>query len=120
MKTIVCEICGARGLVKKDGLYVCPECGTGYEPEEAKGLMVDVPDEGGGEADPGVEPRAPIEVKPQAEAPAVAEARPSGDAGEAPAQAQTQGETGGCGCGGCLLTIIVIIIISSMWNALFG
>lgn len=116
MKIIVCEICGARGLVKKDGLYVCPECGTGYEFEEAKGLMVDVPDEDAGEVEPRIEPRAPIEAKPQAEAPVVAETQSSGNAGEAPTQAS--GETGNQGCG-CLTYIILIIIISAIWNALF-
>ena len=42
MKTIVCEMCGSNDVIKKDGLYVCQHCGTKYDPEEAKKLMVEV------------------------------------------------------------------------------
>lgn len=42
MKAIVCEMCGSQDLVKKDGVYVCQNCGTKYDPEEAKKLMVEV------------------------------------------------------------------------------
>ena len=42
MKAIVCEMCGSQDLVKKDGMYICQNCGTKYDPEEAKKLMVEV------------------------------------------------------------------------------
>lgn len=42
VKAIVCEMCGSQDLVKKDGVYVCQNCGTKYDPEEAKKLMVEV------------------------------------------------------------------------------
>lgn len=42
MKAIVCEMCGSQDLVKQDGYYVCQNCGTKYDPEEAKKLMVEV------------------------------------------------------------------------------
>ncbi|MBQ1728972.1 MAG: hypothetical protein II036_01280 [Oscillospiraceae bacterium] len=28
MKAIVCEMCGSQDLVKKDGMFVCQNCGT--------------------------------------------------------------------------------------------
>ncbi len=42
MKAIVCEMCGSQDLVKQNGMYVCQNCGTKYDPEEAKKLMVEV------------------------------------------------------------------------------
>lgn len=42
VKAIVCEMCGSQDLVKQDGYYVCQNCGTKYDPEEAKKLMVEV------------------------------------------------------------------------------
>ncbi len=42
MKAIVCEMCGSNDLVKKDGLYVCQQCGTKYSVEEAKKMMVEI------------------------------------------------------------------------------
>lgn len=42
MKALVCEMCGSQELVKQDGMYVCQHCGTKYDPEEAKKLMVEV------------------------------------------------------------------------------
>ena len=42
MKAIVCEMCGSQDLIKQDGYYVCQSCGTKYDPEEAKKLMVEV------------------------------------------------------------------------------
>ena len=42
MKAIVCEMCGSQDLVKKDGFYICQNCGTKYAPEEAKKLMIEV------------------------------------------------------------------------------
>ena len=42
VKTIVCEMCGSNDVIKKDGLYVCQHCGTKYDPEEAKKLMVEI------------------------------------------------------------------------------
>lgn len=42
MKAIVCEMCGSNDVVKQGGLYVCQNCGTKYDPEAAKKLMVEV------------------------------------------------------------------------------
>ena len=42
MKAIVCEMCGSQEFAKHDGMYVCQHCGTKYDPEEAKKLMVEV------------------------------------------------------------------------------
>ncbi len=39
MKAITCEMCGSNDLVKKDGLFVCQNCGTKYTVEEAKKLI---------------------------------------------------------------------------------
>lgn len=41
MKSIVCEMCGANDIVKKEGLYVCQFCGTKYSVEDAKKMMID-------------------------------------------------------------------------------
>lgn len=42
MKALVCEMCGSQDIIKQDGMYVCQSCGTKYDPEEAKKLMVEV------------------------------------------------------------------------------
>ncbi len=42
MKAIVCEMCGSHNVIKRKGYYVCEYCGTKYEPEEAKKLLVNV------------------------------------------------------------------------------
>lgn len=42
MKAIVCEMCGSQEFVKTDGMYVCQHCGTKYDPEEAKKLLIEV------------------------------------------------------------------------------
>lgn len=42
MKAIVCEMCGSQDVVKQAGVYVCQHCGTKYDPEEAKKLLVEV------------------------------------------------------------------------------
>ena len=42
MKAIVCEMCGSQDLVKQNGMYVCQNCGTKYDPEEAKKLLVEI------------------------------------------------------------------------------
>ena len=42
MKAIVCEMCGSQDFVKKNGMYVCQNCRTKYDPDEAKKLMVEV------------------------------------------------------------------------------
>ena len=42
MKAIVCELCGSNDVIKRKGVYVCQHCGTKYDPEEAKKLMVEV------------------------------------------------------------------------------
>lgn len=41
MKVIQCEMCGSHDLIKKDGVFVCENCGTKYTLEEAKKLMID-------------------------------------------------------------------------------
>ena len=41
MKALVCEMCNSPHLVKKDGMYVCENCGTRYTVEEAKRMMID-------------------------------------------------------------------------------
>lgn len=43
MKALVCEMCNSPHLVKKDGMYVCENCGTRYTVEEAKKLMIEGP-----------------------------------------------------------------------------
>ena len=35
-------MCGSQDLIKQGGYYVCQNCGTKYDPEEAKKLMVEV------------------------------------------------------------------------------
>lgn len=42
MKAIVCEMCGSQELIKQDGMYVCQNCHTKYDPEEARKLMIEV------------------------------------------------------------------------------
>lgn len=42
MKAMKCEMCDSTDLVKADGLYVCQNCGTKYEPAEARKLMVEI------------------------------------------------------------------------------
>ena len=44
MKKLVCEMCGGSAFVKEGGLFVCKTCGMSYSPEDAKSIMVDVPD----------------------------------------------------------------------------
>ena len=41
MKAIVCELCGSKDFIKQNGMYVCQHCGTKYDLEEAKKLMID-------------------------------------------------------------------------------
>lgn len=43
MKALVCEMCNSPHLVKKDGMYVCENCGTRYTVEEARKLMIEGP-----------------------------------------------------------------------------
>lgn len=42
MKRLVCELCESTDLIKKDGYYLCLQCGIKYTPAEAKQLMVEV------------------------------------------------------------------------------
>ena len=42
MKAIVCEMCGSQNVIKKDGVYVCENCGTKYEIEDARKLLVEI------------------------------------------------------------------------------
>ncbi len=41
MKQLTCEMCGSTNLLKKDGVFVCQDCGTQYSVEEAKKIMVE-------------------------------------------------------------------------------
>ncbi len=41
MKALVCEMCGAKDIVKQDGYFVCQFCGMKYSPEEAKKMMIE-------------------------------------------------------------------------------
>lgn len=41
MQKIKCEMCGSGELVKKDGYFVCQNCGTKYTIEEAQKLIVE-------------------------------------------------------------------------------
>ncbi len=41
MKALVCEMCGAKDMVKQDGYFVCQFCGMKYSPEEAKKMMIE-------------------------------------------------------------------------------
>lgn len=41
MKAIVCEMCNGNNVIKQGDFYVCQSCGTKYEPETAKKLMVE-------------------------------------------------------------------------------
>ena len=43
MKALVCEMCSSPNLIKKDGMYVCENCGTRYTIEEARKLMIEGP-----------------------------------------------------------------------------
>ena len=47
MKTIVCELCGGKEVVKQDGFFICQECGAKYTPEDARKLMVEIEGEAG-------------------------------------------------------------------------
>ena len=63
MKVMVCEICGGKKLVKTEGMFVCPDCGTRYSVEEARKLLTEV--EGEVSIDLPVEPAAaPVEDIP--------------------------------------------------------
>ena len=42
MKTMVCEMCGGHDVVKAGGVYVCQHCGTKYDVEEARKLIVTI------------------------------------------------------------------------------
>lgn len=41
MKEIVCEVCGSHDFMKKDGAFVCQNCGMKYSQEEVRKLLVD-------------------------------------------------------------------------------
>jgi hypothetical protein len=54
MVTMICEMCGCRDVVKRNGLYVCSECGTKYSPGDARKLIWRLSDdEEGNEIDHG-------------------------------------------------------------------
>lgn len=46
MKAIKCEMCGGSDVVKQGEYYVCQSCGTKYEPEAAKKLLVEIDNSG--------------------------------------------------------------------------
>lgn len=41
MNALICEMCGSKDVVKKDGNFVCEFCGTKYSVEEAKKMMIE-------------------------------------------------------------------------------
>lgn len=45
MLTMICEMCGCRDVVKRNGLYVCSRCGTKYSPADARNLIWRLDDE---------------------------------------------------------------------------
>ena len=63
MKKFVCELCQEGTLIKKDGLFVCQNCGTSYSLEEARKLLVDVPD---AEAPAAAQPATAAAAAPEA------------------------------------------------------
>lgn len=42
MKKIICEICGSQFIKKRDGIFICQECGTEYTLDEARKLLKEV------------------------------------------------------------------------------
>lgn len=36
---VKCEVCGSRGLQKREGAFVCPQCGTEYPLEEVQKIL---------------------------------------------------------------------------------
>ena len=42
MKAIKCEMCGSNDVVKQGEFFVCQNCGTKYEPEAARKLLVEI------------------------------------------------------------------------------
>ena len=45
MKKIVCEVCGSSNIVKKEGYFVCQDCGVKYEVSEVKKLLSECEEE---------------------------------------------------------------------------
>ena len=41
MKQLICEMCGGTDLIKKDGVFICQNCGMKYSVEEAKKMMIE-------------------------------------------------------------------------------
>lgn len=41
MKQLTCEMCGGTDLIKRDGVFVCQNCGMKYSVEEAKKMMIE-------------------------------------------------------------------------------
>ena len=48
MKQLFCEMCDGTSWTKQDGFFICQGCGMKYSVEEAKKMMVDVEEKGGG------------------------------------------------------------------------
>lgn len=46
MKKIICEMCEGTEFKKENGEFICCGCNTHYSVEEAKGMMIEVEDEG--------------------------------------------------------------------------
>ena len=45
VKQITCEICGGKNIIKRDGAYVCADCGIKYTADEIKKLLSNAPDD---------------------------------------------------------------------------
>jgi DNA-directed RNA polymerase subunit RPC12/RpoP len=42
MKQLVCEMCKSTDLIKKDGVFVCQNCGIKYSVDDVKNMMTDI------------------------------------------------------------------------------
>lgn len=43
IKQLTCKMCGGPNLIKRDGVFVCQNCGTKYSVEEARKMIVEGP-----------------------------------------------------------------------------
>lgn len=41
MKKTTCEMCGGTDILKKDGVFVCQNCGCKYSLEEARKMIIE-------------------------------------------------------------------------------
>ena len=42
MKAITCELCGSNDVIKQGEYFICQSCGTKYEPEATKKLVIEI------------------------------------------------------------------------------